>query len=617
MIAGVIAFTSAVALLLGITARVLEKTASLCRLPQRGIWALALLASWLLPVGMIAHANHILDRTAISASAAGASTFTAPVDTQEIRDLRAVTLVPHWPGPQRFDRALMIAWALASGTLLIIWGTTGFRLHRRARQWPAVRTNGIDVLIADDAGPAVFGYLRPRIVIPKWMLSQSKSVRTIVLQHEQSHIDARDPLLLLLGLVLTFLAPWNVALWWQLRRLRFAIEVDCDARVLGRGIAPVEYGEALLSINQRVVPAPLLAMAVTGPTSQLERRIRMMMVTSVRHRKSLIGLSLALAASLALTVTALSAPVSSTGSLVKLPPAGGSHGPMQTAVALIKERYPALLTRKITGTPVVFALFRNDDTIERTALEVFPGSAAEFKASKQQFARFGISPAAIGFMGRQGIRTRTGTVLVVYGERQSRPDTSRLFPDFRAVDRALTEHYFPQAFEHGVAAGEGIWILFGHDGSVLRTGEDSMQPTKLTRVLESRYPGIRVSAMTTTPVIDVNGYPIRNASGSDLQLNSVWLAADSPLPGAGPSPNAARSADSEFSIDAKDTDVRTVLEMIARKGKRNVLVSDQVGGKMTLHLQDVTWQQALQIVALSKGLVTRQAGDITLVGVAH
>lgn len=58
--------------------------------------------------------------------------------------------------------------------------------------------------------------------------------------------------------------------------------------------------------------------------------------------------------------------------------------------------------------------------------------------------------------------------------------------------------------------------------------------------------------------------------------------------------------------------------MIAKNGNHNILVSDQVhGGRITLHLKNVTWQEALNVVALSQGLVTRQSGDITFVGVSH
>ncbi len=89
-------------------------------------------------------------------------------------------------------------------------------------------------------------------------------------------------------------------------------------------------------------------------------------------------------------------------------------------------------------------------------------------------------------------------------------------------------------------------------------------------------------------------------------------------PPASRSTNCGKSADKKFTMDAKNTDTRAILAMIAKKGKHNILVSDQVrGGKMTLHLKNVTWQEALNVVTLSEGLVARQAGDITLVDVRH
>ena len=57
--------------------------------------------------------------------------------------------------------------------------------------------------------------------------------------------------------------------------------------------------------------------------------------------------------------------------------------------------------------------------------------------------------------------------------------------------------------------------------------------------------------------------------------------------------------------------------MIAQKSGQNILVSDSVHGKITVHLKDVTWTKALNTVVMSQGLVTRQSGDITLIDVAH
>ncbi len=63
-------------------------------------------------------------------------------------------------------------------------------------------------------------------------LREPLETRAIALAHEREHIMARDRLLSLFALVLLIVMPWNPALHWQVRRLRLAIEVDCDARVV-------------------------------------------------------------------------------------------------------------------------------------------------------------------------------------------------------------------------------------------------------------------------------------------------------------------------------------------------------------------------------------------------
>jgi hypothetical protein len=78
----------------------------------------------------------------------------------------------------------------------------------------------------------------------------------------------------------------------------------------------------------------------------------------------------------------------------------------------------------------------------------------------------------------------------------------------------------------------------------------------------------------------------------------------------------AQVAEKKFAIDAKEMDTRKVLELIAQKGEHNILVSDKVGGKITVHLVNVTWREALDIVAQSQGLVTRQSGNVTFVDAA-
>jgi hypothetical protein len=135
---------------------------------------------------------------------------------------------------------------------------------------------GALVLVSDDVGPAVVGFLRPRIVVPAWLAGASAEQQELVIAHEQGHIDAGDPRLLALVLLVLLAMPWNLPLWWQARRLRLAIEVDCDARVLCAGHSLQHYGAALIDVGARQSAFAATAAAMTESRSSLEHRIGVM-----------------------------------------------------------------------------------------------------------------------------------------------------------------------------------------------------------------------------------------------------------------------------------------------------------------------------------------------------
>jgi len=107
----------------------------------------------------------------------------------------------------------------------------------------------------------------------------------------------------LLALALLVAMPWNLPLSWQLRRLRFAIEVDCDARVLRQGHDISQYGETLIAVGARRGRPLALVPAMAGSPSSLEQRIRTMVRKETRFgwafAAGLTGIALALAASAA------------------------------------------------------------------------------------------------------------------------------------------------------------------------------------------------------------------------------------------------------------------------------------------------------------------------------
>jgi hypothetical protein len=86
-----------------------------------------------------------------------------------------------------------------------------------------------------------------------------------------------------MGWIAVVAAPWNPALWWQLRRLRLAIEVDCDRRVLNHGVSLDRYGALLLEVGRRISIRPLVAVGLFETRSFLERRVRAMTASASRR----------------------------------------------------------------------------------------------------------------------------------------------------------------------------------------------------------------------------------------------------------------------------------------------------------------------------------------------
>ena len=71
-----------------------------------------------------------------------------------------------------------------------------------------------------------------------------------------------------------------------------------------------------------------------------------------------------------------------------------------------------------------------------------------------------------------------------------------------------------------------------------------------------------------------------------------------------------------LSLNFQDIEVRSVLQLIADFTELNLVASDSVQGKVTLRLENVPWDQALDIVLMTKGLDKRQVGNVLMVGPA-
>ena len=333
-----------ITLLLGGAALAAEYAARRRRAPTRWLWAAAIVCSLIVPT--------LISSVSIQTPAGG----TPPArKVTALRELTSIQVVPlawvhehtrNYVSTRSENHVLQRIWLVVSAALLAALALNGAYVGWRKRRWKTSLVGGISVYIAPDFGPAVVGLIRPRIVIPEWLLEATPSHQAMALAHEQAHLAGHDPQLLTIALCLVVLMPWNFPLWWQLHRLRYAIEVDCDVRVLDGGLDTRLYGEMLVDVNQRPSAYIGAAASMSETRSFLEERIVLMVTEPPKW-----ALPSVIFGSLALTLAAIAAQVSppNLGNL-----AGSGQGPMILTPAVL-DRYVGFYVR---GANTVVAITR-------------------------------------------------------------------------------------------------------------------------------------------------------------------------------------------------------------------------------------------------------------------
>jgi len=272
MIASWMLYAALVGVLMTVVAVALDRVAVARQRPTRMIWFAALLLSVAWPVGR-------------------AAARLAPERTQGVRlipfsitvESPAITSRASGLSRDAIDRGLVVLWFGLSAFLFMRLTRGVITLRRTSSTWKTAEIDGRPVRLSSNVGPAVIGLRSMDVVLPEWILSLDESLRAIVLRHEEEHRSARDPYLLFGAALAVALMPWSLALWFQAKRLRLAIELDCDARVLRMHPSTERYGLLMLTIAQRRSVAPtLFAPMLTEPTTQLERRIIAMRTTTGR-----------------------------------------------------------------------------------------------------------------------------------------------------------------------------------------------------------------------------------------------------------------------------------------------------------------------------------------------
>jgi beta-lactamase regulating signal transducer with metallopeptidase domain len=369
-----------VTLLLSLGAFVAERAARLNRGGTRWIWLTAIVTSLLLPT--VISSVTVQLPSAMSPTVVQKRVVLRDATTQALSPVTWISGSASEPAAWRdFDSLLKTSWRSASLAMLLALAASGVHLFLRRRRWRTATVAGAQVYVTEGVGPAVVGLLRPRIVVPVWVTMALPRHQSAVIAHEQSHLDARDPQLLTLALALLVFMPWNLPLWWQLRRLRYAIEIDCDARVLQGGIDPTHYGETLISVGERQSAYIGAVAAMSESKSFLEERIRIMIRKPAKWRRA----GIAALAGISLALTALAAQVSPPNA-VDIPPAPSTAA--RKADTRVAIQLPAQTLDRYTGTYQVgetflFTVRREGDKLlaqltGQPEAEIFAESEARF-----------------------------------------------------------------------------------------------------------------------------------------------------------------------------------------------------------------------------------------------
>jgi beta-lactamase regulating signal transducer with metallopeptidase domain len=137
--------------------------------------------------------------------------------------------------------------------------------------------------------PVVIGYVRPVILLPVSLVTSMPAGQLeAILAHELAHVWRHDFAINLLQTLVETIFFYHPAMWWLSRRIRIEREHCCDDLAVAVLGDRVEYGRALLAIEEQRGRNPVLALGAADG-SLLARLRRIVGVGPNRNAVSLVG----------------------------------------------------------------------------------------------------------------------------------------------------------------------------------------------------------------------------------------------------------------------------------------------------------------------------------------
>jgi len=265
-------------------------------------------------------------------------------------------------GLSALDKPLTLAWLLGSILSAVVLAGIAVRTRHVLRRADRKMIDGTVVLMTQDLGPALAGVLRYEIVVPEWLSALPREQQALVIEHERQHARAFDPVLIWMSAAAIVAFPWNPAFWFMLRRLRTAIELDCDSRVLNRYPDAAGYAALLVDVTERASSFPVLAAALSESPTQLQRRIRTIVSGSRPLRPFAAFGSAAIVAVLLTAAAKVPEPAfpstAERGSSADTISSGGDLSPIEAAEDAARRLEPGAFDRvRSPGSSVIALLF--------------------------------------------------------------------------------------------------------------------------------------------------------------------------------------------------------------------------------------------------------------------
>jgi len=231
----------------------------------------------------------------VSRSKPGEAARDAATPGPERPEVHAPSLAPVFPAARQILFALWLAGAIILGGYLFASNFALWRIVKREHPLvcqPILELfekckSQMDVqtlvaLVPNDQvkSAALFGFLRPRLLLPRQMIeTASRDEMRYVFLHELAHLKRHDIYLGWLVSLLQVLHWFNPLVWLAFHRMRTDRELACDAFVLTRTERDEsrEYGRTMVGLLERFSRSRRLpAMAgISESKSQLKRRIAM------------------------------------------------------------------------------------------------------------------------------------------------------------------------------------------------------------------------------------------------------------------------------------------------------------------------------------------------------